>query len=466
MIKKNNLLHKCQIIGLAITLTLSLFNYSYAAKRGGGIAILRDAEIEHTLRRMIDPLLKAAGLDKNSVKVYLVNDSTLNAFVAGGQNIFINSGLLIQAKNANQVIGVVAHEIGHITGAHLSRYAEGMKGATTMTLLGAILGAAAIAAGAGDAGMALILGGQQIGRRTALKYSRTQESEADQAAVTILDKSHQSGEGLLDFLNYLGDQDLMSGRYQDPYASTHPVTTDRIARLRQRVDKSPYFKAKTPTAIENAFKRLQAKLYGYLKPPYATFNKYDKNDHSLYARYARTFAYHKQNKMKKALNEIDILLKNHPDDPYFWETKGQILFENGKVKASIAPYRNAVKYLPGEPLIRVSLAQSLISAEDNKYLKEALKNLDFALSRDPDNAFAWYQASIAYHRQHNKAMTYYATAERFLLIGNLRGAMVNAKHAVDTLPKNTPRWLRAQDILVITRSNMPEKFKKKHPDKS
>jgi len=460
MIKRTGLIHACKIFLIAVILIPGLSGYSFAAKKKGGLAILRDAEIEHTIRRMAEPIFKAAGLNKNSVHTYLINDNTLNAFVAGGQNIFIHSGLLIQAKNANQVIGVIAHETGHITGSHLSRSAEGMKGATAVTLLGAILGAAAIAAGAGDAGMALIMGGQQIGQRTFLKYSRTQESEADQAAITFLNKSGQSGQGLLDFLDYLGDQELMSGRYRDPYAGTHPITSDRISRLKQRVDSSPYAKAKTPASIENDFKRLQAKLYGYLKPPYATLNKYPPKDQSLYAKYARSFAYHKQHKMKKALQELSDLLEKYPDDPYFWETEGQILFENGLVQKSIMPYRNAVKYLPDEPLIRISLAQSLIATENNQYLDEALKNLQFALSRDPNNSFAWYQASIAYHRQHNKALTYYATAERFLLVGNLRGAMINAKHALDTLPKDSPQWIRAQDILVVTESNMSDKERK------
>ena len=449
------------LIGALLIFMLCQPHYGYAARKGGGLAILRDAEIERTIRHMAEPILKAAELDKNSVSTYLINDDSLNAFVAGGQNIFFHSGLLIQAKDANQVIGVIAHETGHITGGHLSRFSDGIQSATVMTLLGAILGAAAIAAGSGDAGMALILGGQQIGTRTFLKYSRTQESAADQAGLTFLEKTGQSGIGLIDFLDYLGDQELMTARYRDPYAGTHPVSGQRISKLRDRVENSPYYKTKTPVALENEFKRLQAKLYGYLKPPYATLNKYPEKDQSLYGKYARSFAFHKQHEMKKAIKELDELLIDNPKDPYFWETKGQILFENGFVKESITPYRNAVKNLPDEPLIRVSLAQSLIATEDNQYLDEALLNLEYAISRDPHNSFAWHQASVAYHRKENAAMTYYATAERFLLVGNLRGAMINAKHAVESLPKDIPQWVRAQDILVVTESNMSDKSREK-----
>ncbi len=453
----------CQILCMAIIFTLCLSDYSYAKKKGG-LSILRDAEIEYTIRRMAEPIFEVAELDKKSVDTYLINDNTLNAFVAGGQNIFIHSGLLIQAKDANQVIGVIAHETGHITGGHLSRFSDGIKSATMMTLLGVILGAAAMAAGSGDAGMALILGGQQIGTRTFLKYSRTQESAADQAALTFLERSGQSGVGLIGFLDYLGDQELMTARYRDPYAGTHPVSGRRISKLRERVDSSPFLNTKTDPSIENDFKRLQAKLYGYLKPPYATLNRYPVKNQSLYAKYARAFAYHKQHEMDNAIKELDELLTIHPSDPFFWETKGQILFENGLVIDSIAPYRNAVKNLPEETLIRVSLAQSLIAAEDNSYLDEAITHLEFALSRDSANSFAWHQAAIAYHRKDNQPMTYYTTAERFLLVGNLRGAMINARHAVDTLPQNIPQWVRAQDILVVTEANLSDKARKKQKE--
>ena len=310
--------------------------------------------------------------------------------------------------------------------------------------------------------MALILGGQHVGTRTFLKYSRTQESAADQAALTFLEKSGQSGQGLIGFLDFLGDQELMTARYRDPYAGTHPVSGQRISKLRLRVESSPYYQTITPPEIENEFRRLQAKLYGYLKPPYATLNKYPVKDQSLYAKYARAFAYHKQHKVEEALAELDDLLERHPNDPFFWETKGQILFENGLVEDSITPYRNAVRNFPNESLIRVSLAQSLIAIEDNSNLDEALGHIKFALSRDPNNAFAWRQASIAYHRMNNQAMTQYATAGRFLLVGNLRGAMINAKKAVNNLPKNTTQWVRAQDILFITESNMSDKDRKKH----
>lgn len=306
-----------QIITRTLCLSLSSMMIFTGTAHAQGLNILRDAEIEQTIRHMSVPLFEAAELDPGAVSTYLIGDKTLNAFVAGGQNIFLHSGLLLAADNANQVIGVIAHETGHITGGHATRFSDRMKGAGTMTLLGMILGAAAIAAGSGDAGMALILGGQEAGRRTFLKYNRIQESEADQAGITLLEKSDQSGVGLLEFLDHLGDQELLSERLQDPYARSHPLSTERIAHLRERVEKSAFLNKKTPPALEMEFKRLQAKLFGYLKAPYATLSKYPVKDRSVSARYARTFAYHKKHEVKKALAEINSLIAEYPTDPFF-----------------------------------------------------------------------------------------------------------------------------------------------------
>lgn len=448
-----NTFYKCFTAILLFSFAFS--NVAYAQSRG--LSIIRDAEIEQIIRDLTEPIFIAGELDINAVDTYLLNDTTINAFVMGGQNIFLNSGLLLKAENANQVIGVVSHETGHIIGGHLSRYQEGTSQMLTYTLLGVLLGAAAMAAGSADAGMALMMGGQQIGYRKMLAYSRTQESSADQAGLSLLEKTGQSGRGLIEFFEILGDQELVPEKYRDPYAGGHPITSIRIERVRDRVQESPYFESETDPEIEEKFKRLQAKLYGYLKPLHATLVKYPVEDNSINARYARTFAYHQANDMDDSIAEIDTLINDYPENPFFHETKGQILYENGYVEESLEPYSKAVEHFPTSALLRMSYAQSLISTDDNQYLDTAIENLEFALADDPNNSFGWKQASIAYHRNDNQAMTHYATAQHFLLSGNIRGAMINAKKAVDLLPKNTPKWIKAQDIMMTTESNMSEK---------
>ncbi|MDG1995994.1 MAG: M48 family metalloprotease [Emcibacteraceae bacterium] len=457
----NNSFIKNSFFRIITVIVITSFTYAnIVVAQGRGISIIRDAESEQIIRDITEPIFDAAELDKDAVATYLLRDNAINAFVMGGQNIFLNSGLILKAENLGQVIGVVAHETGHITGGHLSNRSEGMSQFASYTLLGLLLGVAAMAAGSADAGIALMMGGQQIGYRTLLRFTRTQESSADQAAISLLEKAEMSSKGLIEFFEILGDQELVPRKYQDPYARTHPLTHQRIERARDRVQESPYYDKPTDPVLEEKFQLLQAKLFGYLKPLHATLVKYPLSDKTLHARYARTFAYQQHDEINNALMEINSLLEDYPENPFFHETKGQILYENGEVIPSINSYEKAVEYLPSSSLIRFSLAQSLISSEQDKYLDQAIENLNYALKEDPTNSFGWKQASIAYHRINDEGMRHFATAQHFLLSGNVRGAMVNAKKAVNLLPKNSPKRIQAQDILVISESNMSKKMRK------
>lgn len=437
---------------------ISFTHATLAVAQGRGISILRDAEIEQIIREMSEPIFIAADLEVDAVDTYLVNDTTINAFVAGGQNVFLNSGLLLEAETSNQAIGVIAHETAHISLGHLSRHSEGMGQFATYSLLGVLLGAAAMAAGSADAGMALITGGQHVGYRSLLRFTRTQEASADQAAAKYLDISGQSGRGLIEFFEILGDQELVPEKYQDPYARTHPMTSTRIERLVDRVQESPYYDAPLNPDIEAKFQLLKAKLFGYLKPFHATMVRYPIGDNSLNARYARTFAYQQSDRFDQALVEIETLIEDYPDNPFFRETKGQILYENGNVVESIYAYREAVERLPSSNLLRMSLAQSLISSDDDKFLDEAIEHLEIALNDEPNNSFGWKQASMAYHRNNDAGMTHYSTAQHFLLTGDIRGAMINARKAIDLLPKESPKWIKAQDILMAGQMNMDKRM--------
>jgi len=455
-------LSKIFVAILIYSFTLNTVSYA----QGRSLSVLRDAEIEQIIRDITEPIFEAAELDKEAVDTYLLNDKTINAFVMGGQNVFIHSGLLLKAENVNQVIGVIAHETGHISGGHLSRFGEGMSQLASYSLMGLLLGAVAIAAGSADAGMAMIMGGQHVGYRSLLRFSRTQESSADQAAIDFLDKSGQSSRGLIEFFEILGDQELVPAKYQDPYARTHPMTSTRIERIRDRVQESPHYNSVTEPELEEKFLRLQAKLFGYLKPLHATLVKYPLKDKSVNARYARTFAYQQSDKIEKALNEINGLINEYPENPFYQETRGQILYENGRVVESLTPYQKAVEYLPSSTLLRMSYAQSLISTDDDQYLEEAIVQLETALEAEPENSFGWKQASIAYHRVGNEAMTHYSTAQHFMLSGDIRAAMVNAKKATDLLPKESPLWFKANDIMVITQSNLSDNQRKKQDEQN
>lgn len=425
------------------------------------ISIIRDAEIERDIKIYATPIWRAAGLDPDVVRVHLVNDNSINAFVAAGQRIFVFTGMLKVAEDPLQVIGVLAHETGHITGGHLARFQDGLKGASTISILSLVLGAAAMAAGAPAAGAAILGSGGEFATRSFLIYTRTQESAADQAGLGFLTSSGQSASGLISFFEYLGDQESLMTENKDPYVRSHPMTQDRIDRLRGDAEKSPYWN--TPARPEDVerLKRIKAKLIGFLEHPTIVFQTYPLGDNSTYARYARAVAYHRQALETQAMAEMDSLLAEKPHDPYYLELKAQILFESGRIEESIEPYRAAVAAAPYEPLLRVSLAQSLLSKEDKARADEAIENLALATRLENDNGFAWHQLALAYTIKEDVAMAALAAAERYTVSGEAPSAARQAKIAVDKLKPQSPEWFRAQDLYMIARSAVEDTYRRR-----
>lgn len=442
---------------LALLVTLLVFD----PRRGlaqAPINYIRDAEIENTIRTFATPLFKVAGIAPESVHILLVNDPTLNAFVAGGQNLFVHTGLLTRSENANQLIGVIAHETGHIEGGHLVRMRGALEDASGAALLGMLLGAVAGAAsGRGDVGAAVALGSQEMAMRNLLSHSRGEESSADQAAIRYLDATKQSSKGLLQFFEILHNQELLVTSRQDPYLMTHPLTTERMDTMRNHVAASPYTDESENPQYAELHRRMKAKLIAFLEPVGTTLRRYRDNDPSVSARYARAIAYYRQPNLNKALPLINGLIAEEPKNPYFHELKGQMLFENGRGGEAVAPYREAVKLLPNNPLLQEQLAQVLIEQEDPALLKEAQKLLTKALTAEPDSVMGWRLQAMAYGRDGNEGMTAYAMAEQALLQGRLAEASFHVKKAEQLLPKTGPVWLRIQDIREQTANAKAEK---------
>ncbi|MEX2311593.1 MAG: M48 family metalloprotease [Rhodospirillales bacterium] len=421
--------------------------------RAQGISLIRDAEIEDTIRTMATPLFQVAGLNPESVSIHLVNDKTLNAFVADGQRLFINTGLLMRADNAQQVIGVIAHETGHMSGGHLSRIGKAQEMGTTTALIATILGAAAgIATGRGDVAGAVISGGVGAAGRGFLSFTRSQENSADQAALKFLDATEQSAQGLLEFMQILEGQELLSATNQDPYARTHPLTEDRIDAIRAHISRSAYSKTPEDPAVQQAFARAKAKLVGYFDQPALTLRQFPTSDDSVPARYARAFAYSKIPEPENALAELDSLLQTIPDDPYFLELKAQVLFESGKIDAAIPPFRRAVEILPEEPLLRNEFARVLIESQRKEDLEEAVKQLKISLSRDKNSASAWRQLGIAYGKLGDVGRSSLALAEEALMRGTEAEVKFHAGRAAELFPRGSPEWLQAEDLLLAVKN--------------
>ena len=427
-------------------------------------SILRDAETEALLRDMAAPIAAAAGFPPGNVEIVLINDPSVNAFVAGGQAIYINSGLINTADTANEVQGVIAHEMGHITGGHIVRSSEGAKAATGITLLSLLLGAAAAAAGAGDAAMGVLMAGQQAAMGKYLAFSRVQESSADAAGIQFLSKAGISGRGSINFFKKLENLEFRAGytpSADDEFFRTHPMTADRLARLQDDYEKDPAWTKPSDPDLEARFQRAKAKLYGYLAQPRDTLIAYPPTVNTVPARYARAYSWHKDAQLDKAMAETDALLAAKPNDPYFLELKGQILLEAGKPVEAIPPLRRATELTANQPLIATTFGHALIASEDPKNFEEAQRVLKAAVARDRENPFAWYQLGVVYAASGDMPRARLASAEQQLMSGRLSEALGSAEAAEAALPKGSPDWLRAQDIAMLARSQIERSRKRR-----
>ncbi len=420
-------------------------------------SVLRDAETEALLQDMAEPLVDAAGLDPGNVDIVLLNDGSINAFVAGGQAVYIHSGLIDAADTANEVQGVIAHELGHITGGHVIRSSEGASAANNISILSMLLGVAAAAAGAGEAAMGVMMAGQRAALGKYLAFSRVQESSADAAGASFLSKAGISGRGSLDFFKKLQNQEFRYGYSQDDestFVRTHPLSGDRIATLREGYEKDPAWNRPSDPRLEARFQRVKAKLFGYLSTPERTLNVYPQSDQSIPAHYARAYAYHKNALINEALRETDALIAIDPKDPYFLELKGQVLLESGKPTEALEPLRLATELTGSSPLIASLFGHALIATEDKANYPEAERVLRASVARDRFNPFAWYQLGVVYAANGDMPRARLASAEQQAMNGRFADALRSAQAAEAGLERGTPDWIRAQDIALQARAEL------------
>ncbi|MCI3178744.1 peptidase M48 [Caulobacter sp. CCUG 60055] len=422
-----------------------------------GPSFIRDTEVEEILHEDADPIFTAAGLDPRDIRILIVGDKDINAFATTGGNLgmssgsvlALNTGTIIKADNPNELIGVIAHETGHIAGGHIARSGDGQKQALGTYILTMGLGVLAAAAGAPDAAFALIGNSGYFAALSMAGYTREQESRADQAAATYLDRAGQSGKGLVDFFDKMRYQEVFSDLKKYRFFVDHPLSGERIDALRVRVEALPHYKAvDSPEAIEK-HRIMQAKLKAYMNLPQQTFIDYKETDASFAARYARAIAYYKALETDKAMKALDALIADHPDNPYLYEVKGQALFESGRAKEAEPAYRKAVQIKPSAPLLHLSLGQTLLALDDDKRVDEAVAELRRCIDLEGDNAFAWRQLAEAYDRKGEPGQARLAAAEQYFALGQMKDAKIFAARAREQLPKNTPQWRRATDIFLV-----------------
>lgn len=413
-------------------------------------SLIRDTEIEEILHHDADPIFAAAGLDPKNVRILIVGDKSLNAFATQGLQMGLNTGLILQTENPNQLRGVIAHETGHLAGGHPIRSDEMMRAGLKPMILTMGLGILAALAGSPDGGAALIANSQYAGALGALGYSREQESRADQAGAGFLEATGQSGRGLVEFFDNFRYQEVFDQARRFAYFRSHPLSSERIEVLRSRVERQPHYSAvDTPEDIAQ-HEVMKAKLEGFINPQVALM-KYKETDASFPARYARAIAYYQMKDPDRSLKLIDGLIADNPDNPYLWELKGQVLFEFNRVALAEEPQRKSVQLKPDAALLRVNLGQTLINLNDPAKVEEGVKELKRSLLNEPDNTVAWRLLAQAYDKQKKDGEARLATAEQYFSLGAVREARVFAMRARELLPKDTPDWRRATDIVLASR---------------
>lgn len=420
---------------------------------GPSLRFIRDAEIEQYIRALAEPIWTAAGLEPSSMTVALVESGDINAFVAGGMNIFFFTGLLQLADTPEQLAAVIAHETGHVSGGHLIRGREAMRNASSEAILGMILAVAAGAAsGNGQLAAGALSGAQHVAERGFLSFTRAQESSADAAGLSFLDKAGMSSRGMQEFFGKMQGQELMPAGRQEAYVRTHPLTMDRIESVRHHVGMSPLKNAKLDQKYYAQHERMKAKLLGYLQPQ-AALLRYTDSDKRLAARYARAIALYRASQPDRALSLLGGLLKEEPQNPYFYELKAQILFEHGRIAEAVQDYKKANELAPNSALLREAWGRALLESKDKGNLDLAIQQLQEANRIENHTPSVWRLLAGAWGRKAETTsdprfagMATYALAEEAAAQGKDKVAGELAERAMKALPKGSPAWLRAQDI--------------------
>ncbi len=427
------------------------------APSSSAAGLIRDAEVENTIRTLSSPIFEAAALDPAGVRIFIVANPAINAFVAGGANIFLHTGLLLATDKPEMLAGVVAHETGHIAGGHLARGAEQLEQATIGAVISYILGGVAVAAGAGDVGAAVMTGGSNVAERGMLAFTRTNEQSADAAALRYLETTNVSARGLLDVFKLLQRNEKQHYGRLDPYALTHPLTRERVNNLRDYLARTEAPESQISAMQRDRYQRMLGKLEGFLDEPRTVQQRYRNSVPTLRSKYALAISYFRQGDVDEALTLMRGLMQDKPEDGYYYDTLGQILFESGRIKEAVEAYAHATKLKPHEAIIQTSYAHALLATEDAANLSEAITRLE--LSSRLDNTFGdtWRTLAGAYGKAGKTGLRHLALAEEALLANKPKTARTQSKLALDTLEKGSPARMRASDVNTLAIRELAKK---------
>lgn len=445
-----------KLTALTTAVVLAVTPMAAVAEQNKGPPVLRDTETEQLLREYTRPILRAAGLEKHNIQMVIINQGVFNAFVADGRRIFVNYGAIMQSETPNQIIGVMAHETGHLAGGHLAKMREQMAQAQTQMIIAMLLGAGAMVAGAqgggsnsglANAGAAMFSAPGEIIRRNLLSYVRQQEENADKAGVKFLNATGQSSRGMYETFKRFTEESLFAARGADPYVQSHPMPAQRVAALEELARSSPYWDKKDDPALQLRHDMVRAKISAFMERQETVYRRYPMSNNSLPARYAHAIATYRHGDLRSALTQIDALIQQQPNNPYFHEVRGQALLEGGKPQEAIAPLRKAVALSNNSPLIEMLLGQALVATGNNAYTDEAIAILRAAVARETEAPIGYIQLAMAYGRKGDYAQADLASAQAAYLRGDSKTARDLASRAKTRFAIGTPGWVKADDIV-------------------
>lgn len=440
----------------SVTLIFAMFVASAGtvAAYAQNVPIVRDAEIEALVRDYARPIFKAAGLSKSGIDIILVNDPRFNAFVAG-RRMFINTGALLQAETPNEIIGVIAHEAGHIADGHQDRLRDQLARAQTMAIISSLLGVGAMVAGAAtdanglaQAGAGIMSGGNEFARRGLLGYQRSEEAAADQSAIRYLEATGQSGRGMLVTFGRFQSSLSLSGAKVDPYQQSHPMPRDRIANLETLVKSSQHYENKDSESLQQRHDMMRAKIAVYTQGQAAASRLFKKMPGSLAAQYGEAQAALLFGNPRNALKKADALIKLQPKNPYFHELRGDILLRANQPGKAGEAYARAVQLDPAKSgILPIAYGQALIATGKPDAIRQAVAEIQEGLSRDKENFNGYAYLAQAYNQLGDLPEAELATAEGYYYGGNYQQAKIFAMRAQQKFKRGAPGWVRAQDII-------------------
>jgi predicted Zn-dependent protease len=445
-----------KLTALTAAIALAVAPMAAVAQENKGPPVLRDTETEQLLREYTRPILRAAGLEKHNIQMVIINQGVFNAFVADGRRIFVNYGAILQSETPNQIIGVMAHETGHLAGGHLAKMREQMAQAQTQMIIAMLLGAGAMVAGAksggsnsglSNAGAAMFSAPGEVIRRNLLSYVRQQEENADKAGVKFLNATGQSSRGMYETFKRFTDESLFAARGADPYVQSHPMPAERVNALQELARSSPYWDKKDDAALQLRHDMARAKISAFMERQDTVYRRYPMSNNSLPARYAHAITTYLHGDLRSALAQIDALIQQQPNNPYFYEVRGQALLEGGKPQEAIAPFRKAVALSNNAPLIEMLLGQALVATSNNAYTDEAITILRAAVARETEAPIGYMQLAMAYGRKGDYAQADLASAQAAYLRGDNKTARDLASRAKTRFAIGTPGWVKADDIV-------------------